>query len=64
MGVTSTHSSSAISSRACSSDSGRGGISFSNASAVDDRMLLSFFSLVGLMSMSSAREFSPTIIPS
>ena len=27
-------------------------------------MLVSFFSLVGLTSMSSAREFSPTIMPS
>jgi hypothetical protein len=29
-----------------------------------DRMFVSFFSFVGLTSMSSAREFSPTIIPS
>ena len=62
--MTSTHSSSAMNSSACSSDIGRGGISFSKLSAVDERMLVSFFSFVGLTSMSSARAFSPTIIPS
>jgi hypothetical protein len=62
-GVTSTHSSSAMNSSACSSDIGLGGISFSNESALD-RTFVSFFSFVGLTSMSSARAFSPTIIPS
>ena len=40
------------------------GMSRTNSSAVDDRMLVTFFSLVGLTSMSSDRAFSPTIIPS
>jgi len=42
----------------------RGGISRSNSSEVDFRMLVSFFSLVMFTSMSSGREFSPTIMPS
>ena len=53
-----------MNSSACSSDIGRGGISFSKLSAVDERMLVSFFSFVGLTSMSSALAFSPTTIPS
>ena len=40
------------------------GISGTSTSDDDCRMLVSFFSLVGLTSMSSAREFSPTIMPS
>ena len=52
-----------MNSSACSSDIGRGGISFSNESALD-RTFVSFFSFVGLTSMSSARAFSPTIMPS
>src|SRR5699024_4320511 len=63
-GVTSTHSSS----RANSSDSSRvrvrEGVRFSNVSAVAERMLFSFFSLVMFTSMSSPRAFSPTIMPS
>ena len=34
------------------------------SSEVDERMFVSFFSLVGLTSISSGRAFSPTIIPS
>ena len=63
-GDTSTHSSSPMNSSACSSESWRCGVSRSSSSAVDDRTLVSFFSLVGFTSISSAREFSPTIIPS
>ena len=39
-------------------------MSRTSSSPVDWRMLVSFFSFVGLTSMSSARAFSPTIIPS
>jgi len=39
-GVTSTHSSSAMNSSACSSDIGRGGINFSKLSDDDERMLV------------------------
>ena len=63
-GVTSTHSSSAQNSSACYRLSTRGGTRRSSSSAVEDRMLVSFFSLVMLTSMSSGREFSPTIMPS
>ena len=35
-----------------------------DSSDPEPRMLVSFFSLVGLTSMSSEREFSPTIMPS
>ena len=41
-----------------------GGVRRSKLSAAAARMLVSFFSLVGLTSISSARAFSPTIIPS
>src|SRR3989304_2723678 len=34
------------------------------SSAVEERMLVAFFSLAGFTSMSPARAFSPTIIPS
>ena len=63
-GVTSTHSSSRMNSSACSSESGRGGISRTSSSEVEARMFVSFFSLVAFTSMSSERAFSPTIIPS
>ncbi len=63
-GVTSTHSSSRANSRHSSSVSLRGGVRFSNVSEEAARMLVSFFSLVMFTSMSSAREFSPTIMPS
>ena len=63
-GVTSTHSSSLMNSRACSSEKFMAGVSRSKSSAVAERMLFSFFSLVGLTSISSARAFSPTIMPS
>ena len=63
-GVTSTHSSSRQNSRHCSSESLRGGMSFSKLSDVAERMLVCYFSRVMLTSMSSAREFSPTIMPS
>src|SRR5687767_3032325 len=63
-GVTSTHSSSRISSSACSSERTRAGISRTSSSAEAARMFVSFFSFVALTSRSSARAFSPTIIPS
>src|SRR3954452_7876391 len=63
-GVTSTHSSSAQNSSACSRLRMRGGTRRSSSSEVDLRMLVSFFSLVMFTSMSSGREFSPTIMPS
>jgi hypothetical protein len=53
-----------MNSSACSNDSGRGGIRRASSSAVDERMFVSFFSFVGFASRSSARAFSPTIIPS
>ena len=40
------------------------GISRTSSSDVDERMFVSFFSLVALTSRSSEREFSPTIMPS
>src|SRR6478735_6140071 len=64
LGVTSTHSSSRQNSRHCSSESFFGGMTFSKLSEVAERMLVCCFSLVMLTSMSSAREFSPTIMPS
>ena len=63
-GVTSTSSSAAMNSIAVSSVIGRGGVSRSDSSCEWVRMLVSFFSLVGLTSMSPDRLFSPTIIPS
>lgn len=63
-GVTSMHSSSRQNSRDCSRESLRAGTTFSVVSADAARMLVSFFSLVMLTSMSSAREFSPMIMPS
>jgi hypothetical protein len=63
-GVTSTHSSSRQNSRACSKESALCGMSGTSTSPEDWRMLVSFFSFVGFTSMSSAREFSPTIMPS
>ena len=63
-GVTSAHSSSPQNSSACSRLSCRGGISRSSSSPVDWRTLVSFFSLAMFTSMSSDREFSPTIMPS
>jgi len=43
---------------------GRGGIRRTSSSAVEERMFVSFFSLVALTSRSSARAFSPTTMPS
>ena len=63
-GVTSTHSSSRMNSSACSSASSRFGINRVNSSDVDWRMFVSFFSRVAFTSMSCARTFSPTIMPS
>src|SRR3990172_8744782 len=63
-GVISTNSSSLMNSRAASRERTRGGTSRSASSAPAARMLVSFFSLQMLMSMSTGREFSPTIIPS
>jgi hypothetical protein len=64
LGVTSTHSSSAMNSSACSSEKFITGVRRSNSSAVEERMLFSFFSLVGLTSISSWRAFSPMTMPS
>jgi hypothetical protein len=63
-GVTSAHSSSAQNSRACSRLRTRGGTRRSSSSPVDWRTLVSLRSRVMLTSMSSEREFSPTIMPS
>ena len=63
-GVTSTHSSCAQNSMACSRSSSSGLAKVSMTSAVDDRMLVSFFSRVTLTSRSSARGLIPTTIPS
>ena len=63
-GVTSTSSSAAMNSSAVSRVIGRAGVSRSDSSCEWVRMLVSFFSLVGLTSMSPDRLFSPTIIPS
>src|SRR6185295_1199869 len=63
-GVTSTSSSSLMNSIACSRPSLRGGIRRIASSALEARMLVCFFSLVTLTSMSAVREFSPMIIPS
>ena len=62
--VTSTHSSSAQNSSACSRLSSRGGTSRSSSSPVDWRTLVTLRSRVMFTSMSSGLEFSPTIIPS
>ena len=43
---------------------GRGGVNRTLSSLPAARMLVSFFSLVGLTSMSPLRLFSPTIMPS
>ncbi len=64
LGVTSTHSSSPMNSSACSSERESGGVRRSNSSAVEDRTLVSFLSLVGFTSISSARAFSPITMPS
>jgi predicted ATPase len=53
-----------MNSSACSSESGRGGIRRTSSSAVAERMLVSFFSLLAFTSRSFSREFSPTTIPS
>ena len=63
-GETSTHSSSAQNSRACSRLSSRGGTSRSSSSPVDWRTLVTLRSRQMLTSISSDREFSPTIMPS
>ena len=52
-GVTSTHSSSAMNSSACSSDIGRGGTRRTVSSEPAARLLVSFFSFVGFTSISS-----------
>src|SRR3954447_5843313 len=63
-GVTSTASSSRMNSSACSSDSGRGGISRTVSSAAAARMFVSFLGFDAFTSRSLSREFSPTTIPS
>jgi hypothetical protein len=62
-GVTSTHSSEAMNSSACSRDNVRGGVSLTVSSDEEARILVSFFSRQIFTSMSPAREFSPTIMP-
>jgi hypothetical protein len=63
-GVTSISSSSSIYSKAPSSVNSRGGSSWMFSSLDLVRMFVSFFSFVGLTSMSPGREFSPISIPS
>src|ERR1039458_7373151 len=53
-----------MNSMACSRFSMRGGTSRMASSAVDARMLVSFFSLTMFTSRSASRAFSPTIMPS
>src|SRR5208283_3601457 len=64
LGVISTSSSDSMYSRAISSVSSRGGLSKMFLSDPDARMLVNFFSLQGLTTMSSLRAFSPMIMPS
>src|ERR1035437_3611499 len=63
-GVISINSSSSIYSSATSSVNTRCGSRLTLSSVAFDRMFDSFFSFVGLTSISPGREFSPTIIPS
>ena len=63
-GVTSTHSSSRRNSSEASRVNRVGGASRTSTSALDARMLVCCLALVGLTSRSSARAFSPTIMPS
>ena len=53
-----------MNSSACSRFSWRWGVRRMASSAVEARMLVSFFCFVTLTSMSSGRAFSPTIMPS
>src|SRR6266851_4510775 len=64
LGVISTNSSSAMNSMACSRLSCLWGIRRMASSALEERMLVCFFSFVTLTSMSCSREFSPRIMPS
>src|SRR6266550_6684240 len=64
LGVTSTNSSSAMNSIACSRFSWRKGIRRMASSDVEARMLVSFFSRTTLTSRSVSFAFSPMIIPS
>src|SRR6266851_3254797 len=64
LGVISTNSSSAMNSMACSRLSSRWGMRRMASSALEERMLVCFFSLVTLTSISCSREFSPRIMPS
>src|SRR6266404_1557291 len=61
LGVISTNSSSAMNSMACSRLSSLCGMRRMASSALDERMLVCFFSLVTLTSISCSREFSPRI---
>jgi len=63
-GVTSSSSSSAMNSRHCSKDIGRGGVNLVVISAVEERILVKRFFLQTLIFRSPGREFSPTIMPS
>src|SRR3954462_7181249 len=64
LGVISTNSSSAINSIACSRFNGRKGTRRMASSAVEARMLVSFFSRTALTSRSLSLAFSPMIMPS
>src|SRR6266404_2557756 len=64
LGVTSTNSSSAMNSMACSRLSWRCGTRRTASSEVDARMLVSFFSRTTLTSRSVSFAFSPMIMPS
>jgi hypothetical protein len=64
LGVISTSSSSLMNSIATSSPSLRGGMIRIASSADEARMLVCFFSLQTLTSMSLLREFSPISMPS
>src|SRR5579862_464885 len=63
-GVISTNSSSAMNSMACSRLSGRKGTRRMASSAVEARILVSFFSRTALTSRSVSLAFSPMIMPS
>ena len=62
-GVISISSSSRMNSMASSRDIFLEGFILRKLSEPEARMLVSFFSLVALTSMSSSRAFSPTIMP-
>ena len=64
VGVTSTNSSDSMNSNASSNVNFLAGFKMMFRSLPDARMFVNFFSFVGFTSISSLREFSPTIMPS